>query len=113
MRSSTSHFADKRTGGDLHQHVRSQTPRRTRYASGQERRGTIKNRVGIDKRPEIVDQKTRMGDWEGDTVIGMNHKGGLITLAERTSLCVGGTYTQQIRGGCNSRNNAPADDVQR
>ncbi|BBJ22594.1 hypothetical protein W01_05210 [Candidatus Nitrotoga sp. AM1P] len=26
----------------------------------------IKNRVGIDERPEIVDQKTRMGDWEGE-----------------------------------------------
>ena len=26
-----------------------------------------------------------MGDWEGDTVIGKNHKGGLVTLAERVS----------------------------
>ncbi|MDP1679340.1 MAG: hypothetical protein Q8L02_04345 [Candidatus Nitrotoga sp.] len=45
----------------------------------------IKNRVSIDERPEIVDQKTRIGDWEGDTVIGKNHKGGLVTLAERKS----------------------------
>ena len=27
----------------------------------------------------------RIGDWEGDTVIGKNHKGGLVTLAERKS----------------------------
>ena len=78
-------YADKRNGGDLHRHLRSQKPRRKRYASGQERRGMIKNRVSIDARPEIVDQKTRMGDWEGDTVIGKNHKGGLVTLAERKS----------------------------
>lgn len=78
-------YADKRNGGDLHQHLRSQKPRRKRYASGQERRGTIKNRVSIDDRPDIVAQKTRMGDWEGDTVIGKNHKGGLVTLAERKS----------------------------
>lgn len=78
-------YADKRNGGDLHQHLRSQKPRRKRYASGQERRGMIKNRVSIDERPEIVDQKTRVGDWEGDTVIGKNHKGGLVTLAERKS----------------------------
>jgi IS30 family transposase len=78
-------YADKRNGGDLHQHLRSQKPRRKRYASGQERRGMIKNRVRIDERPKIVDQKTRMGDWEGDTVIGKNHKGGLVTLAERKS----------------------------
>jgi len=49
------------------------------------RRGTIKNRVGIDERPVIVEQKSRIGDWEGDTVIGKNHRGALVTLAERKS----------------------------
>ena len=78
-------YTDKRSGGQLHQHLRSQKPRRKRYASGQERRGTLKNRVSIDERPKIVDEKTRIGDWEGDTVIGKNHKGGLVTLAERKS----------------------------
>lgn len=78
-------YADKREGGDLHRHLRSQKPRRKRYASGQERRGVIKNRVCIDERPAIVDQKTRIGDWEGDTMIGQHHQGGLVTLAERKS----------------------------
>lgn len=78
-------YADKRRGGDLCWHLRCQKPRRKRYASGQERRGTIKNRVGIDERPVIVEQKSRIGDWEGDTVIGKNHRGALVTLAERKS----------------------------
>ena len=78
-------YADKQNGGDLHVHLRSQKPHRKRYASGQERRGTIKNRVSIDERPEIVAEKSRIGDWEGDTVIGKNHKGGIVTLAERKS----------------------------
>jgi IS30 family transposase len=78
-------YADKRNGGDLHQHLRSHKMRRKRYASGQERRGTIKNRVSIDERPAIVAQKTWLGDWKGDTVIGKNHKGGMVTLAERKS----------------------------
>lgn len=78
-------YSDKRLGGDLWRHLRCQKPRRKRYASGQERRGTIKNRVGIDERPKIVDQKNRIGDWEGDTVIGKNHRGALVTLAERKS----------------------------
>lgn len=78
-------YADKRRGGDLWRHLRCQKPRRKRYASGQERRGTIKNRVGIDERPVIVEQKSRIGDWEGDTVIGKNHRGALVTLAERKS----------------------------
>ena len=78
-------YADKRDGGNLHSNLRSQKPRRKRYASGQERRGMIKNRISIDDRPEIVNQKMRIGDWEGDTVIGKNHCGGLVTLAERVS----------------------------
>lgn len=78
-------YADKRRGGDLWRHLRCQKPRRKRYASGQERRGTIKNRVGVDERPVIVEQKSRIGDWEGDTVIGKNHRGALVTLAERKS----------------------------
>lgn len=78
-------YEDKRRGGDLWWHLRCQKPRRKRYASGQEGRGTIKNRVGIDERPVIVEQKSRIGDWEGDTVIGKNHRGALVTLAERKS----------------------------
>ena len=78
-------YASKRAGGNLWQHLRCQKPRRKRYGGGQERRGMIKNRVSMDDRPDIVAQKSRIGDWEGDTVIGKNHKGGLVTLAERKS----------------------------
>lgn len=78
-------YADKRAGGELWQHLRCQKPRRKRYASGFDRRGTIRNRVSIDERPKIVEQRVRIGDWEGDTVIGKNHKGALVTLAERKS----------------------------
>ena len=48
-------------------------------------RGTIKNRVGIENRPDIVERKIRIGDWEGDTVIGKNHQGALVTLVDRKS----------------------------
>lgn len=78
-------YADKHNGGNLYSNLRSQKTHRKRYASGQQRRGMIKNRVSIDERPEIVAEKTRFGDWEGDTVIGKNHRGGLVTLAERKS----------------------------
>ena len=64
-------YADKRRGGGLWRHLRCQKPRRKRYASSQERRGMIKNRTSLGECPEIVDQKNRIGDWEGGTVIGM------------------------------------------
>ena len=48
-------YADKAAGGDLIQYLRCQKVRRKRYGSGQERRGTLKNCVRIDKRPKVVE----------------------------------------------------------
>ena len=75
-------YADKRSGGDLYLHLRCQKQRRKRYVS-YDRRGTIRNQVSIDDRPSIVDTKGRFSDWEGDTVIGKQHRGALTTLVER------------------------------
>ena len=54
-------YADKSNGGDLHTRLRCQKQRRKRYGSI-ERRGQIKNRVSIEKRPAIVDLRSRVGD---------------------------------------------------
>ena len=48
-------------------------------------RGHIKNRVGIEARPAIVDEKGRVGDWEIDLVIGKGHSGALVTIVERAT----------------------------
>ena len=50
-----------------------------------EKRGSIPNRVGIEERPAIVETNTEVGHWEGDTVIGANHEGVLLTLVERVT----------------------------
>ncbi|MDX8001186.1 IS30 family transposase [Xenorhabdus sp. Reich] len=79
-------YKDKLNGGDLWQHLRiAKKPYRKRYGS-YERRGKIKNRVSIEKRPKCVDKKQRIGDWEGDTIVGKDHKSALLTLVERKSL---------------------------
>ncbi|HEX2930742.1 MAG TPA: IS30 family transposase [Candidatus Binatia bacterium] len=77
-------YADKRRGGTLHRHLRSQKKQRKRY-SGYIRRGQIPNRTSIDKRPKIVANKGRFGDWEADTIIGARHKGGILSVVERKS----------------------------
>ena len=69
----------------LIRYLRCQKRNRKRYASGRQRRGSIKNRTCIEQRPAVVDAKSRLGDWEGDTMIGAAHKGVLVTLAERKS----------------------------
>jgi IS30 family transposase len=77
--------ADRKAGGTLWQNLRrARKKRKKRYGSA-DNRGKIPNRVGIEKRPAVVDAKVRRGDWEGDTVIGENHQGGLVTLVERKS----------------------------
>lgn len=78
-------YSDKRSGGDLHRHLRCQKKRRKRYGS-YDRRGIIPRQVSIDERPAVVNARSRLGDWEGDTVIGKDHQGALVTLVERKSL---------------------------
>lgn len=73
---------DKEQGGDLYTHLRCQKQRKKRYGST-DKRGQLKNRVSIDDRPVIVDQRSRIGDWEIDTVIGRQGGSVLVTAAER------------------------------
>lgn len=37
------------------------------------------------ERPKIVDEKSRIGDWEIDTIIGKQHKQAVIRIVERSS----------------------------
>ena len=77
-------YEDKRRGGDLHRHLRCQKPRRKRYGS-YDRRGRIRERVFIDERPAVVEERSRIGDWEVDTMIGKPGGAVLVTLVERYS----------------------------
>jgi transposase, IS30 family len=50
-----------------------------------EKRGRLPTSVSIEGRPAIVDRRSRYGDWEGDTIVGANRRGGAVTLVERRS----------------------------
>ncbi len=39
----------------------------------------------IDTRPAIIEDRSRLGDWEGDTIIGTGHSGYLATFVDRKS----------------------------
>ena len=77
-------YTDKRVGGNLHNHLRCQKPYRKRAGSN-ERRGKIPNTTSIEQRPEIVEQRIRLGDWEVDLILGKGHQGVVVTLTERKS----------------------------
>lgn len=49
----------------------------------------IKGAESIHERPEIVGKRSRVGDWELDTIIGKSCRGAIVTLVERkTRYCV-------------------------
>lgn len=78
-------WSDKKKDGNLHLQLRRQGRRYRKRGNAKDTRGIIKNRVDISMRPSIVDQKTRFGDLEFDTVIGKNHKGALLTMNDRAT----------------------------
>ncbi len=49
------------------------------------RRVTIRNRVSISQRPAVVEERSRVGDWEGDTIVGQGHRGYVATFVDRHS----------------------------
>ncbi len=76
-------MADKVRGGGLFTHLR-QGKRRYRKGYGQ-KRGRIPDAVSIELRPPVVDERSRLGDWEADLVLGKQGTGAIVTLAERKS----------------------------
>lgn len=42
-------------------------------------------KIRIDSRPDIVDKRNRLGDWEGDTIKGKEKTMGILTHVERKS----------------------------
>ncbi len=74
---------DKANGGQLYRHLRQG---RKRYRKGKNsKRSVIPNPVSIDERPAIVDERSRVGDWEVDTVQGKQGSGAIVSLLERKS----------------------------
>lgn len=78
-------YLDARMGGSLYKHLRRRRKwrrRQKRYGSG---RRFIADRVGIESRPALVGERTRFGDWEGDTMGGKRNRSQLATHVERKS----------------------------
>ena len=49
-------------------------------------RGIIPNRVSIEQRPKIVEERKRYGDYEVDLIMGKNHKSALLVMVDRATL---------------------------
>ena len=78
-------WSDKKAGGTLYTHLRHGHKTKKRKRGAKDNRGQIKNKVSIHDRPEIVDKKLRIGDWEIDLVVGKDHQGFIVTVVDRVS----------------------------
>jgi IS30 family transposase len=78
-------WTDKKKGGELYLHLRTQGKRYRKRGSTKDKRGQIVGRIDIDFRPAIVDEKIRVGDLEIDLVIGEGHKKALLTINDRVT----------------------------
>jgi IS30 family transposase len=76
---------DKKDGGNLYLHLRHSGKKYNKRKGRNSGRGLIPNRVDIDRRPAIVATKSRIGDWEADTIIGARHQGAILSHVERKS----------------------------
>jgi len=77
-------YADAKAGGVLYKLLPCHHKKREKQHRSRRRRH-FEGRVSIDKRPKVVADKVRFGDWESDTMEGGKSQGGLATHVERKS----------------------------
>ena len=78
-------YLDKRWHHLIKYLPRARSKRRKRGQGKTSRGPGIPNRVGIEQRPAIVEERSRLGDREGGTIVGAGQQGYLVTLVDPTS----------------------------
>jgi IS30 family transposase len=78
-------WRDKHSEGQLYQRLRRKGKRYQSRRKSYAGRGHIKNRVTINERPAIVEEKSRVGGWEIYLVIGKGHSGALVIIVDRVT----------------------------
>ncbi|MGA9698318.1 MAG: IS30 family transposase [Acinetobacter sp.] len=73
---------DKSKGGVLFHNLRLRNQRKRKYGSI-ETRGQLTNRKSIHDRPAEIEQRSRFGDLEIDTIVGKNHQQSLVSIVDR------------------------------
>jgi transposase, IS30 family len=72
-------------GTSFIQFLRQSQPKRRKNNKRSSKKVIIKDKKNMNDRPKAVDNKSRYGDWEGDTIFGKDHNGYLATFVERKS----------------------------
>jgi len=78
-------YKNKASGGRLYLNLPHKMKKYKNRCGSYSSRGMIIDRVPISKRPKIVEHKTRIGDFEVDTIIGKYHRGSIVSIVDRKS----------------------------
>ena len=71
--------------GDLYTFLLRRHKYRKRQGLWPKKGGTLKDRLSIHDRPDYINDRNQMGDWEGDLMEGKRGTGYFLTLTERAS----------------------------
>ena len=80
----------------LYEFLRRKQTKRRKKSGRKVHRSHIPDRVSIHLRPEVIDNRSEFGHWEGDTVEGVGHKNGVHTEVERVSRLIGAKKVKAI-----------------
>ena len=79
-------YSKAATGDDLYEHLARGIKKRHRRLNKQHSRIQIPDRISIHSRPKSIENRCRLGHWEGDTILGKGQRGCIATLVERKTL---------------------------
>lgn len=77
---------DRDRGGKLFLNLRHGKRKRKKRFAVPRVRADILNRRKIETRPEVINKRERIGDWERDLVFGNSKKAAILTAVDRKSL---------------------------
>ena len=70
---------------ELYRHLKHGRRRRKR-GNYHDSRGHLSDRIGIEERPDVVEDRARLGDLEVDLMVGKAHKSALVVITDRATL---------------------------
>jgi transposase, IS30 family len=74
---------DKKKGGTWYKHLRFVPKRRRKRYNSHDSRGRLDGKRYVSERPTYINNRSEVGHWEGDTVIGSDRRHCIVTLVER------------------------------
>lgn len=79
---------DKRSGGSLYRMLKRFGKRKQRLGKREYQKSILPGRVPINARPAFIEKRNRLGDLEGDIIVGRKQSGYIVSVIDRRSRLV-------------------------